>query len=61
MPEELVGKPVVLSDGTLGVVHSIDLDDLEHPYIQTGGKVIRSDENLFCAYMATEEDSVPRE
>ena len=51
MPMELIDKPVKLSDGTIGVVRSLDPDDLEHPMIEVNGSVFKSGENLYCTSM----------
>ena len=49
--KELKGKPVQLSDGTVGVVAEIDLKGLEYPYIRMAGpgsEIIKSHRELFC-------------
>ena len=55
MPGELVGKPVLLSDGEIGAIHAIDPDDLEFPYIRVRGQEIKSNAHLYCASMYFEE------
>jgi len=56
MPRELLGKPVMLSNGEIGAVHSIDFDDLEYPYIRTSNKIIKSNYEIHCAYMYLEDE-----
>jgi HD-GYP domain-containing protein (c-di-GMP phosphodiesterase class II) len=51
MPGELIGKAVLLSDQTVGTVHSVDIHDVEHPNVLIGGKVIKTDGNLHCTAM----------
>ena len=55
MPKELVGKPVMLSNGEVGAIDSIDIDDLAHPYIRTGDSVVKSCPGLSCVHMYFEE------
>lgn len=56
MPRELIGKPVMLSSGDIGAVHAIDFDDLEHPYIRTGNRIIKSSHDLHCVHMYFEDE-----
>jgi hypothetical protein len=51
MPQELIDKPVVMSDGSIGVVKGFDPEDIEYPMIDIGGEVIKSNANLFCSCM----------
>jgi len=51
MPLELYGKPVMMSDGTIGFVRSFDPDDPEHPMIEVNGRVIQSSDKLYCVSM----------
>jgi len=51
MPEELMDKPVVMSDGSTGVLRSYDPDDIEYPMIEVGGRIIKSDEQYHCIAM----------
>ena len=55
MPNELINKPVVLSDGEIGAVHAIDPDDIEYPYVRVHGKEIKTSSQLHCSYMYFEE------
>jgi HD-GYP domain-containing protein (c-di-GMP phosphodiesterase class II) len=55
MPVELVDKPVMMSNGTIGIVRAFDPDDIEYPMIEVNGKVIKSSENLFCTSMYTRD------
>ena len=56
MPRELVDKPVVMSDGSIGVVREFDPDDIEYPLIEVNGLVIKSGIKLYCTSMYIEED-----
>jgi HD-GYP domain-containing protein (c-di-GMP phosphodiesterase class II) len=51
LPKEFVGKRALLSDGKVGIVHELDLDDLEYPFIKIDDRVFKSNENIFCIKM----------
>jgi len=51
MPSEIVGKQIMLSDGTVGLVHSFDLQDIEHPTIEVEGQLVQTSPDLFCTSM----------
>jgi HD-GYP domain-containing protein (c-di-GMP phosphodiesterase class II) len=55
MPNELVDKPVMLSNGEIGAIHAIDPDDIEYPHIRMNGQVIKTSKELHCTYMYFEE------
>lgn len=48
MPNQLIGKQVRMSDGSIGVVRFIMNDDLEYPLVEVEGKMIKTDESLYC-------------
>ncbi|MCL2168878.1 MAG: HD-GYP domain-containing protein [Defluviitaleaceae bacterium] len=51
MPMELIGKEVVLSDSTVGVVESIDPNDLEYPKVSRTGHVFKTSKDLYPVSM----------
>lgn len=55
MPVELVDKPVIMSNGTIGVIRDFDPDDIEYPMIEINGLTIKSNKNLYCTSMYIEE------
>jgi HD-GYP domain-containing protein (c-di-GMP phosphodiesterase class II) len=55
MPKEMVNKPALLSNGKVGIIHELDYDDLEHPYVRVGEKVFKTNSELFCTQMYMEE------
>ena len=55
MQEQLIGKPVAMSDGTFGVVRACDPNDIEHPTIEIAGIMVKSSKNLYCTSMYTED------
>jgi len=55
MPNELLDKAVTMSDGSVGIVRSIDPDDLEYPFVEISGTTKKSDSNLFCTSMYLHE------
>lgn len=54
MPQELIGKAVLLSDGSIGTVRYIIPEDLEHPFIEINGRVEKTSSSLYCERMAPE-------
>jgi len=54
MPLELYGKPVLMNDGTIGIVRSFDPEDPEHPMIEMDGRLIQSSDALHCVSMYIE-------
>ena len=56
MPRELLGKPVLLSNGEIGAIHTVDFDDLEYPYIRTSDKIIKSNYEVHCVHMYFEDE-----
>jgi len=54
MPKDLLNKPVMMSDGTVGIVHECNIDDIEYPMVELSGHVIKTDEDLYCVSMYNE-------
>jgi len=48
IPKDLVGKPVMMSDGTIGIVREYDPDDIGYPMVELGGRTVKTNEKLFC-------------
>ena len=55
MPVELLNKPVVMSDGTIGVIRSYDPDDIEYPMVEINGMIVKTGTKLYCTCMYIEE------
>jgi HD-GYP domain-containing protein (c-di-GMP phosphodiesterase class II) len=51
MPKELVGKQVVLSNGTVAYIRRVDPDDIEYPTVMQYGEKIKTSEALYCTSM----------
>jgi HD-GYP domain-containing protein (c-di-GMP phosphodiesterase class II) len=51
LPEQLMNKPVLMSNGTIGLVRSVDADDVEFPFIEIDGKVVKTHSGLYCVSM----------
>jgi HD-GYP domain-containing protein (c-di-GMP phosphodiesterase class II) len=51
LPKEYVGKRALFSNGKVGIVHELDHDDLEYPFIKIDNKVFKSNEDIFCIKM----------
>ena len=56
MPAELMNKPAVMSDGTIGTIRSYDPGDIEYPMVEINGLVVKTGKKLFCTCMYIEED-----
>jgi len=57
MPKQMVNKPTMLSNGEAGIIHELDYNDLEYPYVQVGKKVFKTNKHLYCTQMSLEEIS----
>jgi len=55
IPKDLVGKPVSMSNGSVGVVREYDLDDIAYPTVEVGGRTVKTNEKLFCTSMYNED------
>jgi len=55
MPKELINKPVMMSDGTIGVVREVDPEDIEYPMVDHGGYLIKTSEELYCVSMYSDD------
>ncbi|MCL2500642.1 MAG: HD-GYP domain-containing protein [Defluviitaleaceae bacterium] len=51
IPKELIGKQVVLSNGTVAYVREIDYDDIEYPIVNQFGERLKTNETLYCTSM----------
>jgi len=51
MPLELLGKHVMMSDGTIALVHSFDPEDPEYPMVEINGAIKKSCQELCCMSM----------
>jgi len=55
MPGELMNKPVMMSDGTIGVVREFDPDDIEYPMVELSGHTVKSNESLYISNMFSDD------
>ena len=55
MPKELIDKPVMMSDGTIGVVREVDPEDIEYPIVEHGRYPIKTSEDLYCVSMYNDD------
>ena len=55
IPQDLVGKPVMMSDGTIGVIKDFDVNDIAHPTIEQGGRTIKCSDKLYCESMFSDD------
>ena len=54
MPFELIDKPVLLSNGSVGIVKHIDMTNLEFPMVQIGEEIIFTSPDLHCVSMVAD-------
>jgi HD-GYP domain-containing protein (c-di-GMP phosphodiesterase class II) len=54
MPNELVGKQVFMSNGSVGVVKLINETNLEYPVVEIAGEIILTNKDLYCLSMMIE-------
>ena len=55
MPEELLGKSVKMSDGTIGFVRENDMNDIRYPKVEIGNRIIKTNKDLYCVSMYSAE------
>jgi HD-GYP domain-containing protein (c-di-GMP phosphodiesterase class II) len=51
MPNELIGKQVLLSNGGIGKVEQIDYADIANPFVSLNGKNVKTGKDLKCVSM----------
>ena len=56
MSQQLVGKPVTMSDGRVGVVNFVDPKDPEFPIIDLDHLVFKTNSDLYCKEMFTDDE-----
>jgi HD-GYP domain-containing protein (c-di-GMP phosphodiesterase class II) len=55
MPTALLGKPVLMSDGSAGIVKYIDDRDIEYPIVEINGEIIQTNSDLYCVSMIIDD------
>jgi HD-GYP domain-containing protein (c-di-GMP phosphodiesterase class II) len=48
MSQELLGKPMNMSDGSVGTVRNYDLEDIRYPTIEINGALVKTNEKYSC-------------
>ncbi len=48
MPSELTGKPVLLSDGSIGTVRYVDKTNWRYPIVDVDGRIFTTTDKLYC-------------
>jgi len=56
MPKELIGKSVLLSDGSAGVVRYVNDMNMEYPVVDVSGETIITNEKLYCVSMLLNDE-----
>lgn len=57
MPKELIGKSVLMSNGTAGVVRYVNEMNIEYPIVDINGEIIVTNKDLYCVSMIIDEDT----
>ena len=55
MPFELVGKAVLMSDGSCAVVRHVDPEDMEFPYVEMSAQVFKTSSLNHCVSMIPDD------
>jgi HD-GYP domain-containing protein (c-di-GMP phosphodiesterase class II) len=55
LPKETLNKPALLSNGEVGIIHQLDQDDFEYPFVKINNKVVKTGSDLYCTQMQLEE------
>jgi len=55
IPQDLIGKPVMMSDGTIGVIKDFDVSDIGNPIIEQSGRTVKCSEKLYCESMFSDD------
>ena len=56
MPKELLGKPVLMSNGAIGVVRHINSTNMAYPLVDINGETIMTNKDLHCVSMIIDDD-----
>lgn len=55
LPGELIGKTVLLSDNSVGIVKYIPEEDFEHPLVEVDGEIKKTDDKFTCVGIIWDE------
>jgi len=55
MPSHLMNKPVIMSDGTIGIVRKYDPSNIEYPTVEVQGRTMKSNKDLYIVSMYSDE------
>jgi HD-GYP domain-containing protein (c-di-GMP phosphodiesterase class II) len=55
IPNEIIGKPINLSNGQIGIVCSVDVEDLQFPVVELEKRRFKTTNELYVASMYCEE------
>jgi len=55
MPQELMGKPVTMSNGRIGILREYDVNDIEFPTVELNGYLRKSSSDLHCVSMYNDD------
>ena len=55
IPQDLIGKTVMMSNGNIGIIRDFDTSDIAYPMIELSGKVIKCSDKLYCESMFSDD------
>jgi len=59
MPTQLLGKQVLMSDGSVGEIKIINENDFEHPIVDINGEIIVTNKNLYIHSLIVDDEETP--
>ena len=58
MPFELIGKSVLMSDGSVASVRHVDINDMEYPFVAVNTNIFKTTEDNHCVSMIPDDIDV---
>jgi len=55
IPQDLIGKPVMMSNGTIGIIRDFDVGDIAYPMVEQSGRTFKCSDKLYCESMFSDE------
>jgi HD-GYP domain-containing protein (c-di-GMP phosphodiesterase class II) len=55
MLKQLMNKPMEMSDGSVSIARSYDLDSIEYPTVEINGELIETNKSIYCLSLHSQE------
>ncbi|MCL2079607.1 MAG: HD domain-containing protein [Oscillospiraceae bacterium] len=55
LPAELMDKPVLMSDGTIGILREVFSGDIEFPDVEISRRLVKTNDRLYCVSMYNDD------